>query len=131
MGWEGYVIGMDATSANLDILEAGGIYGLVAQPIYDLWADCARHLDAWLRGENPEYSNFSDAPVITVEDAPAYREILGGVDTVAQFSDPFSPRTCGWYARVQPAYTIRFQMTKRLEIVRSNRMGELVLEVKT
>jgi ribose transport system substrate-binding protein len=87
LGWEGYVIGMDATSANLDILEAGGIYGLVAQPIYDLWADCARHLDAWLRGENPEYSNFSDAPVITAEDAPAYREILGGVDTyVAQFS---------------------------------------------
>ena len=86
LGWEGYVIGMDATSANLDILEDGGVYGLVAQPIYDLWADCARHLDAWLRGENPQYENYSDAPVITAEDAPAYREILGGVDTyVAQF----------------------------------------------
>lgn len=86
LGWEGYVIGMDATSANLDILEQGGVYGLVAQPIYDLWADCARHLDAYLRGEAVQYANYCEAPVITVEDAPAYREILGGVDTyVAQF----------------------------------------------
>lgn len=86
LGWEGYVIGMDATSANLDILEQGGVYGLVAQPIYDLWADCARHLDAFLRGEEVQFENYCEAPVITVEDAPAYREILGGVDTyVAQF----------------------------------------------
>lgn len=86
LGWEGYVIGMDATSANLDILEQGGVYGLVAQPIYDLWADCARHLDAYLRGEEVSFENWCDAPVITVEDAAEYRELLGGVDTyVAQF----------------------------------------------
>ena len=86
LGWEGYVIGMDATSANLDILEQGGVYGLVAQPIYDLWADCARHLDAFLRGEEVSYENYCEAPVITVEDVAQYREILGGVDTyVAQF----------------------------------------------
>ncbi|MBQ8506825.1 MAG: substrate-binding domain-containing protein [Clostridia bacterium] len=86
LGWEGYVIGMDATSANLDILEQGGVYGLVAQPIYDLWADAARHLDAYLRGENPQYENFSDAPVIFADSVAEYREILGGVDTyVAQF----------------------------------------------
>lgn len=86
LGWEGYVIGMDATSANLDILEQGGVYGLIAQPIYDLWADCARHLDAFLRGEAPAYENYCEAPVITAEDVAAYREILGGVDTyVAQF----------------------------------------------
>lgn len=87
LGWEGYVIGMDATSANLDILEQGGVYGLVAQPIYDLWADCARHLDAYLRGENPPYENYVEAPIITAEDVDVYREKLAGVDTyVAQFS---------------------------------------------
>ena len=86
LGWEGYVIGMDATSANLDILEQGGVYGLVAQPIYDLWADCARHLDAFLRGENPQYANYSEAPVIFKDDVAKYREVLGGVDTyVAKF----------------------------------------------
>lgn len=86
LGWEGYVIGMDATSANLDILEQGGVYGLVAQPIFDLWADCARHLDAYLRGENPDYENYCDAPVIFADSVAQYREILGGVDTyVAQF----------------------------------------------
>lgn len=86
LGWEGYVIGMDATSANLDILEEGGVYGLVAQPIYDLWADCARHLDSYLRGEEVSYENYSDAPVILADSVPQYREVLGGVDTyVAQF----------------------------------------------
>lgn len=86
LGWEGYVIGMDATSANLDILEQGGVYGLVAQPIYDLWADCARHLDKYLRGEEVQYANYSDAPIIFADSVPAYREILGGVDTyVAKF----------------------------------------------
>lgn len=86
LGWEGYVIGMDATSANLDILEQGGVYGLVAQPIYDLWAECARHLDAYLRGEEVQFGNYSDAPVILADAVPQYREILGGVDTyVAQF----------------------------------------------
>ena len=86
LGWEGYVIGMDATSANLDILEQGGVYGLVAQPIYDLWADCARHLDSYLRGQEVQFDNYSDAPVIFADSVPQYREILGGVDTyVAQF----------------------------------------------
>ena len=86
LGWDGYVIGMDATSANLDILEEGGVYGLVAQPIYDLWADCARHLDAYLRGEEVSFENYSDAPVIFADSVAKYREVLGGVDTyVAQF----------------------------------------------
>ena len=86
LGWEGYVIGMDATSANLDILEEGGVYGLVAQPIYDLWADCARHLDAYLRGEAVEFENWSEAPVIFADSVATYREVLGGVDTyVSQF----------------------------------------------
>ena len=86
LGWDGYVIGMDATSANLDILEAGGVYGLVAQPIYDLWADCARHLDKYLRGEEVQFDNWSPAPVILADSVPAYREILGGVDVyVSQF----------------------------------------------
>ncbi len=86
LGWEGTIIGMDATSANLDILEVGGVYGIVAQPIFDLWADCARHLDAYLRGEEVVYANYVDAPVIFAESVPEYREVLGGVDTyIAQF----------------------------------------------
>ena len=85
-GWEGCIIGMDATSANLDILEAGGVYGLVAQPMYDAWALASDIIDMYWRGESYEWRTVGHSPVIFAEDAPNYRDLLAGVDT---FTSPF------------------------------------------
>lgn len=80
LGWEGVIIGMDATSANLDILEAGGVTALVAQPIYDGYGLCAEHIYHWLLGEEWPFEDTLECPLITAEDAPYYRDILAGVD---------------------------------------------------
>ncbi len=82
-GWTGKIIGMDATSANLDILAAGGCYGLVAQPMFDAWAEGAQHLDAFLRGngDSYEFENFVESPVIFADDVEQYRDLLNGLDT--------------------------------------------------
>ena len=85
-GWEGVIIGMDATSANLDILESGGVYAIVAQPMYDAWSECAKHLSDSLTGANTyEYDNFVESPIIYADDAEEYRDLLKGVDTYADF----------------------------------------------
>ena len=85
-GWEGCIIGMDATSANLDILEAGGVYALVAQPMYDAWAEGAMHLDAVLRGEDTYgFENYVESPVIFAADVADYRDLLNGLDTYGDF----------------------------------------------
>ena len=80
LGWEGYVIGMDATSANLDILEEGGVGALVAQPMYGAYSDCAKHIYDFLSGEEVPFENWVECPTITAEQAPEYRDILNGVD---------------------------------------------------
>ena len=80
LGWEGYVIGMDATSANLDILEEGGVGALVAQPMYGAYSDCAKHIYDFLSGVEVPFENWVECPTITAEQAPEYRDILNGVD---------------------------------------------------
>ena len=87
-GWEGKIIGMDATSANLDILEAGGCYGIVAQPMLEVWSACAKHLDAHLTGKDAEmeFENYVESPIIFAEDVPEYRDLLNGLDT---YESPF------------------------------------------
>ena len=81
LGWDGYIIGMDATSTNLDILEAGGVDAIVAQPMYDCYAACAKHIYDKLTGVDVPFDNVESVPIIFAEDAPAYRDILKGADT--------------------------------------------------
>lgn len=81
LGWDGYIIGMDATSTNLDILEAGGVDAIVAQPMYDCYAACAQHIYDHIKGEDVPFANVQSVPIIFAEDAPAYRDILRGADT--------------------------------------------------
>lgn len=87
-GWTGKIIGMDATSANLDILEAGGCYGIVAQPMLEVWSNCAKHLDAYLTGSDDgyEFENYVESPIIFAEDVEEYRNLLNGLDT---YESPF------------------------------------------
>ena len=81
LGWDGYIIGMDATSTNLDILEAGGVDAIVAQPMYDCYAACAQHIYDHIVGNEVSFDNVQNVPIIFAEDAPAYRDILKGADT--------------------------------------------------
>ena len=79
-GWDGFVIGLDATSANLDILEKGGVDALVAQPLYDGYGYCATMLYQKRMGEEVQFDNIAEAPVIFAENVPEYREMLKGAD---------------------------------------------------
>ena len=84
LGWDGYIIGMDATSANLDILEQGGVDALIAQPMYDCYAACAQHIYDHIKGIDVPFDNVQDVPIIFAEDIPAYRDMLSGADLYAK-----------------------------------------------
>ncbi len=80
-GWDGYIIGMDFTAQNLDLVESGAAYAIVAQPIYDAWGACATHIDAWLRGEDGDlkFDNPYPSPIIYKDDVPEYRAIIENI----------------------------------------------------
>lgn len=79
-GWDGFIVGVDATSANLDILEAGGVDALVAQPLYDGYGYCAEMLYQKKMGQDVQFANIAQAPVILADAVPEYREMLKGAD---------------------------------------------------
>ena len=73
------VVGMDYTRQNLDLIKSGTILGIVAQPIYEEHAYCVDLLDKILRGEDVEFVNVMDAPLVTadnVDDFYTYLEIV-------------------------------------------------------
>ena len=80
-GWEGKIIGMDFNAQNLDLLEDGHAYAIVAQPIYDAFKACALHIDAHLRGEDGDllFDNYYPSPVIYAADVPQYKELISGI----------------------------------------------------
>ena len=66
------IISMDYTRPNLDLVEAGKVYGLVAQPLYEEFYAAAELLGKALDGESFEYRNLLPAPIITVADLDKY-----------------------------------------------------------
>ena len=72
-----YVVG---SWTALDILEKGGVDALVAQPLYDGYGYCATMLYQNRMGEEVQFDNIAEAPVIFAEDVPEYREMLKGAD---------------------------------------------------
>jgi len=66
------VISMDYTRPNLDLVKEGKVYGLVAQPLYEEFFNCAGLLVKVLNGEQIEYLNLLPAPIITAADLDAY-----------------------------------------------------------
>ena len=62
-----FIVGMDATEANLDYLEAGKVQAIVAQPLYDEAYKTMEYLDTIFRGGTvPEWTDL-EAPVVTVD----------------------------------------------------------------
>lgn len=70
------IIGMDYIRQNLDIIKAGGAYGLVAQPLYEEGAKTAELAAAMAEGKEVAYLNPLPADVITADDLAPYYKIL-------------------------------------------------------
>ena len=70
------IIGMDYIRQNLDIVKAGGAYGIVAQPLYEESAKTAELLAALAEGKTVAYLTPLPAAVITAKDLDKYYKIL-------------------------------------------------------
>lgn len=70
------IIGMDYIRQNLDIIKAGGAYGIVAQPLYEEGAKTAEIGAALAEGKTVPYLNPLPASVITAGDLEPYYKIL-------------------------------------------------------
>jgi ribose transport system substrate-binding protein len=70
------IIGMDYTRQNLDLVKAGDVFGLVAQPLY---AEAEKDVDlaGQLALHQPvQYKNVLPSPIITASDLQPYYDIL-------------------------------------------------------
>lgn len=65
---------------NLDLVKEGKMYAVVAQPLYQEFADCAEMLDTLLRGGTVEYNNLIEAPLVTKDNIDEYYEVLEKVE---------------------------------------------------
>jgi ribose transport system substrate-binding protein len=70
------IIGMDYIRQNLDIVKAGGAYGIVAQPLYEESAKTAELADALANGKTVTYLSPLPASVITAKDLDPYYKML-------------------------------------------------------
>jgi ribose transport system substrate-binding protein len=70
------IVAMDYIRQNLDLVKAGEVYGLVAQPLYEEGARAAELASALARGEKVSYINILPAKVITSTDLEPYYAIL-------------------------------------------------------
>ncbi len=89
-GWDGIIIGMDFNAQNLDLLESGKVYGIVAQPIYDAFKEAAYTCDKYLRGEDvsgwTDESGYMDSPLIHQADAAKYKELISNISVYKSVS---------------------------------------------
>jgi ribose transport system substrate-binding protein len=66
------IISMDYTRPNLDLVKAGKVYGLVAQPLYEEFNQAAKLVGMALDGKTVEYRNLLPAPIIFAADLDKY-----------------------------------------------------------
>jgi ribose transport system substrate-binding protein len=70
------IIGMDYIRPNLDLVKAGEVYGLVAQPIYEEGSRAAELAATLAQGKTVPYMNVLPAKIITASDLAPYYAIL-------------------------------------------------------
>jgi len=70
------IISMDYTRANLELVRAGEVHALVAQPLVEAWARTAELLDSYLRGYPIEFANVLPAPLITLDNVDEFFELV-------------------------------------------------------
>jgi ribose transport system substrate-binding protein len=66
------IISMDYTRPNLDLVKAGKVYGLVAQPLYDEFYKAVELVGDAIDGKPVQYKNLLPAPVIFAKDLDQY-----------------------------------------------------------
>ncbi len=69
------VISMDYTCPNLQLIKAGWVYALVAQPLYDEFYQGTILLLNALKGEPVTYNNVLPAPIVKLADAQKYIDL--------------------------------------------------------
>ena len=74
------VIGMDTVRQNLDLVESGWVYAVVAQPLYDEEYRAVELLLANLKGQPVSYENKIDAPLVKKGETAKYYSIVDRVD---------------------------------------------------
>jgi len=70
------IIGMDYTRQNLDLVTAGEVFAVLAQPLYSESRKVAELAGALARGESVDYINLLPSPVIKAGDLEPYYDIL-------------------------------------------------------
>lgn len=70
------IIGMDYIRANLDLIKAGEVFGIVAQPLYEEGARTAELAVALAQGKSVRYHNPLPSRVITAADVEQYYALL-------------------------------------------------------
>jgi ribose transport system substrate-binding protein len=70
------IIGMDYTRPNLELVEAGRVFGLVAQPLFEANSAAVDALEQIICGGEVEYRQFPEAPIITSENVSDYFDLL-------------------------------------------------------
>lgn len=66
------IISMDYTRPNLDLVKAGKVYGLVAQPLYDEFYRAVELVGMAIDGQKVDYLNLLPAPIIFAKDLDKY-----------------------------------------------------------
>jgi ribose transport system substrate-binding protein len=73
-------VGMDYTRVNLDLVKAGKVWGIVAQPIYDEMAGAAVLVYKMANGEKVPYWTILEAPLVTKDNLDAYYAIFNKLE---------------------------------------------------
>ncbi|MEW5814039.1 MAG: substrate-binding domain-containing protein [Spirochaetota bacterium] len=58
------IIGMDYSRQNIDLVKNGKVYGIVAQPLFEIFQQCAVILDAKIHGKPFKYENLLPSPIV-------------------------------------------------------------------
>jgi ribose transport system substrate-binding protein len=70
------VIGMDTVAQNLDLVEAGWVYGVVAQPLYDEEYMAVKLMVDKLHGKEVKYDNLLASPLVKKGETQKYYDIV-------------------------------------------------------
>lgn len=70
------IVAMDYIRPNLDLVKAGEVYGLVAQPLYEEGARAADLATALAQGRQVPYMNVLPVKIITTENLAPYYTLL-------------------------------------------------------
>lgn len=73
------IISMDYTRPNLELVEAGKVYGLVAQPLYEQNALAVDTLEQIICGDEVPYRQTPEAPIVTKANVQKYFDLLDSI----------------------------------------------------